>query len=72
MVTDGEHGLLVPPDDVPALTEALARVIGDPELARRMGRAGRARAEAEFAIDRQIERLADIYDALIAKHRRAA
>jgi glycosyltransferase involved in cell wall biosynthesis len=49
MVTDGEHGLLVPPDDVPALTEALARVIGDPELARRMGRAGRARAEAEFA-----------------------
>jgi glycosyltransferase involved in cell wall biosynthesis len=72
MVTDGEHGLLVPPDDVPALTEALARVIGDPELARRMGRAGRARAEAEFAIDRQIERLADIYDALIAKRRRAA
>lgn len=72
MVTDGEHGLLVPPGEVPALTEALARVIGDPELARRMGRAGRARAEAEFAIDRQIERLADIYDALIAKHRRAA
>jgi len=36
-----ETGLLVPPNDPPALARALVRVLDDPELARRMGRAGR-------------------------------
>lgn len=45
-VTDGETGLLVPPGDAAALTAAFAKLIGDPELCRRMGRAGRQRAFA--------------------------
>lgn len=43
-VIDGETGLLVPPDDSAALTAAFARLINDPELCRRLGAAGQARA----------------------------
>jgi phosphatidylinositol alpha-1,6-mannosyltransferase len=45
-VTDGETGFLLNPDDAPAAAEAMARLASDAELARRMGRAGRAKAEA--------------------------
>ncbi len=41
MMQENESGLLVPLFDIPALTEALDRLISDPDLRRRMGRAGR-------------------------------
>jgi glycosyltransferase involved in cell wall biosynthesis len=43
-VVQDETGLLVPPDDAAALTAAFARLIADPDLRRRLGEAGRARA----------------------------
>jgi glycosyltransferase involved in cell wall biosynthesis len=49
LVADGETGLLVPPRDVPALREALERLLGDRELRRRMGEAGRERVREHFA-----------------------
>ena len=49
LVADGETGLLVPPRDVPALREALERLIGDRELRRRMGAAARERVRSRFA-----------------------
>ena len=48
-VAHGETGLLTAPGDEAALTEALVAMATDPERARRMGAAGRARAEAHFA-----------------------
>jgi len=39
MMREGENGLLVPLDDVPALTAAIRRLIEDPELRHRMGQA---------------------------------
>jgi glycosyltransferase involved in cell wall biosynthesis len=48
LVVDGETGLLVPPGDEAALTEALRRLVDDRELRRKLGAAGRARAEASF------------------------
>jgi glycosyltransferase involved in cell wall biosynthesis len=41
-------GLLVPPQDPAALAAALERVARDPELGRRMGRAGREKVLREF------------------------
>jgi glycosyltransferase involved in cell wall biosynthesis len=59
-VSDGETGYLVPPDDVDALAEPLRRVLGDAELARRLGRLGRARAVELFTA----ETMARAYEAL--------
>ena len=48
IVTDGVDGLLSPPGDVGALAERLARLAGDPDLRRRLGRAGAATARAFY------------------------
>lgn len=45
MITHGETGLLVPAGDVPALSDAMQRLIDDRELRERMGRAARPAAE---------------------------
>jgi glycosyltransferase involved in cell wall biosynthesis len=47
VVEDGGSGLLVPPNDEGALSEAILKVLGDEELARRMGERGRELAEAK-------------------------
>ena len=57
-VLDGQTGLLVDPLDEVAVAEAIATLLLDPELARRLGTAGRRRAQ-EFAWPAIIERLQD-------------
>lgn len=42
IIRDGQTGLLVPPGDVPALTDALMRLVNDPELRARLGSAAQA------------------------------
>jgi glycosyltransferase involved in cell wall biosynthesis len=50
-VADGETGLLVRPGDPHELAAALERLIGDRDLRRRLGAAGRARAEQAFDLE---------------------
>ncbi|HJZ60485.1 MAG TPA: glycosyltransferase family 4 protein [Gemmataceae bacterium] len=69
-VTDGETGLLVPPDDVAAVVRAIDRLLADPALGRRMGEAGRRRVEEYFAMDRYIDRVLAVYDKAIGQSRR--
>ncbi|MDD5240759.1 MAG: glycosyltransferase family 4 protein [Sulfuricella sp.] len=47
-VVENETGLLVPPKDANALAEALARLLGNPQLRRELGMAAQARARALF------------------------
>lgn len=47
-----QSGLLVPVKDAAALASAIERLIVDPELRRRFGRAARRRAEEVFAIEK--------------------
>jgi glycosyltransferase involved in cell wall biosynthesis len=53
-VVAGETGLLVPPANAVALAEALAQLISDPSLREQFGRAGRARLEENFTINKTI------------------
>lgn len=50
LVEDGRTGFLVPSGDSRALAECLERLVGEPELRRRMGATGRAKVAAEFDI----------------------
>jgi glycosyltransferase involved in cell wall biosynthesis len=52
VVEDGINGLLVPVKDAPALARAMVRMLSDPAMRERMGKAGRAKMEREF--DEQI------------------
>lgn len=52
LVEDGIQGLLVPPGRADALTNALERLVRDPELRRRLGAAGREKVRADYDVAR--------------------
>ncbi len=64
-VIEGETGLLVSPDDVAGLAAALHTLAGDPALRARMGRAGRARFEERFTLERQLRVMSALYRELV-------
>jgi glycosyltransferase involved in cell wall biosynthesis len=68
LVEDGVTGLLVEPGDVEGLRSALERLLADPELRGRMGRAGRARIVEGCSIESVTEATLDAYrqDELLA------
>jgi phosphatidylinositol alpha-1,6-mannosyltransferase len=52
VIRDGETGLLVPYDDVPALGEALIRILGDSDYCTRLSEAAAIRARDYFSYNR--------------------
>jgi glycosyltransferase involved in cell wall biosynthesis len=67
LVEEDETGTLVPAGDADALAAALQRLIEDPERRRRLGRAGRARAEARFDLPRFRDAHLDLYASLLGE-----
>jgi glycosyltransferase involved in cell wall biosynthesis len=63
-VRDGLDGLLVPPGNAHALAAALGRILGDRDLAARLGSAARARIIRAHAPAKAIQRIGRIYAAL--------
>jgi len=60
VIVDGETGLLVPRQDPEAIAGAVARLLTDEPMRRRMGEAGRRRFESTFSYPRFRARLAGI------------
>lgn len=56
-VVDGETGIYVPPGDVPAMRQAIQRLLSDPAERARMGEASRRRIEQEMNLDIYVERI---------------
>jgi len=71
VVEDGVSGLLVPPARPDELAAALRRVLENPELGRRLGRAGRRRVEERFSWASVAERTERVYGEAIEEFRRA-
>jgi glycosyltransferase involved in cell wall biosynthesis len=63
-IVDGETGYLVPPGRPEAIARRVLALLRDPALRARMGRAGRARVEARFSLDRYASGFASVVDEL--------
>jgi glycosyltransferase involved in cell wall biosynthesis len=61
LVLEGETGYLVPSGDVAALAAALASLAERPEIARRLGDAGRRRILEDFSVPRLVRGIERIY-----------
>lgn len=60
-VVENETALLVRSRDERCLAEAISTLLSEPDLAGRLGAAGRHRAEALFSLEKQTIRLEDLY-----------
>jgi glycosyltransferase involved in cell wall biosynthesis len=65
LLEPGEAGLLIPADSPEAWAEAIIRVLIDRDLADRLGKAARARVEAEFSIEAVVDRYQELYRTLL-------
>jgi len=64
-IIDGVDGLLVDPEDVNEVRYALERLITDPDFARRLGEAGRAKVTKFFTMERCIEETLLFYQTIL-------
>jgi len=68
VVRDGETGLIVPRDDVPALQAALKRLVLDNALRERLGQRGRAHVEREYEWGHCVDLMERCFERVIAQH----
>lgn len=61
LILEEVNGLLVPPQDSPALAAALARLLDDPELRSRLARAGRETVLEGFDLAKNAQRLISLF-----------
>ena len=65
VVVNGVTGILVPPRDPNTLAQAVTRLLRDPALRRKMGRAGRERVERFFSVERMVRATEALYEELV-------
>ena len=68
VVQHGESGLLVPPEDVPALAGAISRLLADSDLRRRMGQKARQRVQNDYSLEAVTARHLTLYREVIGRN----
>jgi glycosyltransferase involved in cell wall biosynthesis len=66
LIEDGHSGLLVPEKDEVALADALRRLLDDPQLASRLGWAGRDKVQRAFSLDHVADQLLHLFASTLA------
>lgn len=61
MIEDGKTGILVNPQNADSLKQGLRRALEDADLCHRLGENARKKAEEEFSIEKNMEKLLQIY-----------
>lgn len=69
-LTDGETGILVPPEDPAALAGAVRGLLERPELAQRLGAAATTAVESRFGVKGIVERYRSVYENAMTRRRR--
>jgi glycosyltransferase involved in cell wall biosynthesis len=69
VVESGETGLLVAPNDAPALASALVSLLSDRQRCEEMGVRARAMAERAFSEDGYVDGLLTLYEQLVREQR---
>jgi len=72
VVQHEQNGLLVPPDDAPALAAALVRLLADPDEADRLGQDGRRHAVGSASWEVVAERVEGVFRERLAERRARA
>lgn len=65
LIKDGETGFLVPPRDLEALAEAVIRLLQDPALRAKMGRATRGSITSAYTVEAMVKSIEKVYHELI-------
>lgn len=60
-IEDGVSGILIKPKDVKGLKDAIASVAGDKEFAERLSRGGIKTAKEKFSLEKNLQKLVEIY-----------
>lgn len=66
VVREGQEGLIVPPGNASVLSDALAKLAGDPALRLRLGAAARERILSGFTVDQVCEAILGVYQDVLA------
>ena len=64
-IEDGTTGFLVPPDNPERLAGSILHLVKDETTRKKMGEAGRKRAEKLFSIEQNISRIVKVYEELL-------
>lgn len=65
VITDGETGLLAEPGDEAGLTQAMAKLLGDPDLCGRLATRARAHVEHNYTAAAMAQRYRELYQAVL-------
>ena len=66
IVEDGKNGLLVPPRDAVALTDAVEKLANDENLRHQMAECGMQRVRRHFTVEASIDTMMNLYESMLS------